>query len=218
MKKNILIIVLCLSLVLITNGCNKTKPSNFKDTYKTVAKYFSSPKKDENISAISYDEKNQIITIILIDNSKAKQEEVLNEVNVDEKYIKFEQGGPNRLFDAEISILDSKKNDTISFTKYFTKNDRNVYLENNIAELYIFDHQYRMSFKDYAVNTNQSLENSIKSVTDLLDKWDSLKDGGTTIYKGKDKNMTVIVCNTLEGNKDVYIGDYNLSHNDAKCR
>lgn len=221
MKKNILIIVLCISLILMTNGCNsqtKNKPNNYKDTSSAVDNYFQNAKKDENIAAISYDDEKQVVVVTLIDNNKENQEKFLSNVNVDKKYIEFEQGGTYNTFDAKIVTLDSVKEDKISFNKYLTKEDRTIYLENNIKELYIFDHQRRWTFKYYVTNTNQSLENSLKSVTDLLEKEANLKDGGTAIYKDKDKNMTVIACNTLNGNKDVYIGDYQLSFKDNMCK
>ena len=221
MKKNILIIVLCISLILMTNGCNsqtKNKPNNYKDTSSAVDNYFQNAKKDENIAAISYDDEKQVVVVTIIDNNKENQEKFLSNVNVDKKYIEFEQGGTYNTFDAKIVTLDSVKEDKISFNKYLTKENRTIYLENNIKELYIFDHQRRWTFKYYVTNTNQSLENSLKSVTDLLEKEANLKDGGTAIYKNKDKNMTVIACNTLNGNKDVYIGDYQLSFKDNMCK
>lgn len=221
MKKNILIIVLCISLILMTNGCNsqtKNKPNNYKDTSSAVDNYFQNAKKDENIAAISYDDEKQVVVVTLADNSQENQEKFLNVVNVDKKYIEFEQGGTYNTFDAKIVTLDNVKEDKISFNKYLTKEDRTIYLENNIKELYIFDHQSRWTFKYYVTNTNQSLERSLKSVTDLLEKEANLKDGGTAIYKNKVKNMTIIACNTLNGNKDVYIGDYQLSFKDNMCK
>ena len=221
MKKNILTIVLCISLILMTNGCNsqtKNKPNNYKDTSSVVNNYFQNVKKDENIAAISYDDEKQVVVVTLVDNSKENQEKFLSGANVDKKYIEFEQGGAYNTFDTKIVTLDSVKEDKISFNKYLTKENRTIYLENNIKELYIFDHQRRWTFKYYVTNTNQSLENSLKSVTDLLEKEANLKDGGTAIYKDKDKNMTVIACNTLNGNKDVYIGDYQLSFKDNMCK
>lgn len=221
MKKNILTIVLCISLILMTNGCNsqtKNKPNNYKDTTTVVNNYFQNAKKDENIAAISYDDEKQVVVVTLVDNSKENQEKFLRGANVDKKYIEFEQGGTYNTFDAKIVTLDSVKEDKISFNKYLTKENRTIYLENNIKELYIFDHQRRWTFKYYVTNTNQSLENSLKSVTDLLEKEANLKDGGTAIYKDKDKNMTIIACNTLSGNKDVYIGDYQLSFKDNMCK
>ena len=221
MKKNILTIVLCISLILMTNGCNsqtKNKPNNYKDTTTVVNNYFQNAKKDENITAISYDDEKQVVVVTLIDNSKENQEKFLSGANVDKKYIEFEQGGAYNTFDAKIVTLDSSKENEISFNKYLTKENRTIYLENNIKELYIFDHQSRWTFKYYVTNANQSLERSLKSVTNLLEKEANLKDGGTAIYKDKDKNMTIIACNTLNDNKDVYIGDYQLSFKDNMCK
>lgn len=222
MKKNILTIVLCISLILMTNGCNsrtKNKPNNYKDTSSVVDNYFQNAKKDENIAAISYDDEKQVVVVVtLVDNSKENQEKFLSGANVDKKYIEFEHGDTYNTFDAKIVTLDSVKEDKISFNKYLTKENRTIYLENNIKELYIFDHQRRWTFKHYVTNANQSLERSLKSVTDLLEKEANLKDGGTAIYKDKDKNMTIIACNTLNGNKDVYIGDYQLSFKDNMCK
>ena len=221
MKNNILTIVLCISLILMTNGCNsqtKNKPNNYKDTTTVVNNYFQNAKKDENIAAISYDDEKQVVVVTLVDNSKANQEKFLSGANVDKKYIEFEQGGAYNTFDAKIVTLDSSKENEISFNKYLTKENRTIYLENNIKELYIFDRQSRWTFKYYVTNADQSLERSLKSVTDLLEKEANLKDGGTAIYKNKDKNMTVIACNTLNGNKDVYIGDYQLSFKDNMCK
>ena len=222
MKKNILTIVLCISLILMTNGCNsktKNKPNNYKDTTTVVNNYFQNAKKDENIAAISYDDEKQVVVVVtLVDNSKENQEKFLSGANVDKKYIEFEQGGAYNTFDAKIVTLDSSKENEISFNKYLTKENRTIYLENNIKELYIFDHQSRWTFKYYVTNANQSLERSLKSVTNLLEKEANLKDGGTAIYKDKDKNMTIIACNTLNDNKDVYIGDYQLSFKDNICK
>lgn len=221
MKKNILIIVLCISLILMTNGCNsqtKNKPNNYKDTTTVVNNYFQNAKKDENITAISYDNEKQVVVVTLADNSKENQKKFLKSVNVDKKYIEFEQGGTYNTFDTKIVTLDNVKENDISFNKYLTKENRTIYLENNIKELYIFDHQSRWTFKYYVTNTNQSLERSLKSVTDLLEKEANLKDGGTAIYKNKVKNMTIIACNTLNGNKDVYIGNYQLSFKDNMCK
>ena len=221
MKKNILTIVLCISLILMTNGCNsqtKNKPNNYKDTTTVVNNYFQNAKKDENITAISYDDEKQVVVVTLIDNSKENQEKFLSGANVDKKYIEFEHGDTYNTFDAKIVTLDSSKENEISFNKYLTKENRTIYLENNIKELYIFDHQRRWTFKYYVTNANQSLERSLKSVTNLLEKEANLKDGGTAIYKDKDKNMTIIACNTLNDNKDVYIGDYQLSFKDNICK
>ena len=38
------------------------------------------------------------------------------------------------------------------------------------------------------------------------------------IFKNKDKNITLIKCNTIDGNKDIYIGDYNLNFKSNICK
>ena len=37
-------------------------------------------------------------------------------------------------------------------------------------------------------------------------------------YKDKDKNITIIACNTLDGNRDVYIGEYQLYYKENMCK
>ena len=46
-----------------------------------------------------------------------------------------------------------------------------------------------------------------------------LKDGGTTIYKSNTYDITIIKCNTIAGNKDIFIGDYTMNfYNDLMCK
>ncbi len=75
-----------------------------------------------------------------------------------------------------------------------------------------------MTFKDYANGLNQTLDRSIKDLTNKLEKTAALEDGGTTIYKDEDKNITIIACNTLNGNRDVYIGEYQLYYKENMCK
>ena len=62
------------------------------------------------------------------------------------------------------------------------------------------------------------MDKSIVSITNLLNKQSILKDGGTIIFKNKDKNITLIKCNTIDGNKDIYIGNYNLNFKSNMCK
>lgn len=85
MKNKLLIIMLCLSLVLITSGCgNTTRPTTLEDTYKVVGNYFGNEKVDRsNLSLYYLDEKNNVIVVELINNSKEKQDAFLSKANVD---------------------------------------------------------------------------------------------------------------------------------------
>ena len=62
------------------------------------------------------------------------------------------------------------------------------------------------------------MDKSFEGITNLLNKQSILKDGGTIIFKNKNKNITLIKCNTIDNNKDIYIGDYNLNFKSNMCK
>ena len=103
----------------------------------------------------------------------------------------------------------------------YSKENRTIYIkeskDNVTRELPLSDSMNKI-LKSYISNVNQSLDDSIKNITDKLDAVDMLKDGGTKIYKSKDKDMTIITCKTLDGNKDIYIGDYSMKHESSMCK
>lgn len=77
-----------------------------------------------------------------------------------------------------------------------------------------------MTLKDYISKSYQTMDDSIKSITDLLALDVTLKDGGTEIYRSEEYDMTLIKCNRLkvEGtNKDIFIGDYSLQFDEEMC-
>ena len=56
-------------------------------------------------------------------------------------------------------------------------------------------------------------------LTDKYDLYAELNDGGTKIYKSNKDNATIVVCHTTFGNKDVFIGDYNMQFdNESMCK
>ena len=57
--------------------------------------------------------------------------------------------------------------------------------------------------------------NAINEIIDTLKLEDTLKDGGTQIYKG---DITLIKCNTLDGNKDIYFGNDNMKYKQNFCK
>ena len=107
------------------------------------------------------------------------------------------------------------KND-IRFNEYFTFNDRKIYLAGNSNEFYIVDKE-TMTLKTYLSNYNGTIDESIKKITDKLELTGALYDGGTTIYKSKDKDVTLIKCQKMTGNNNIYIGDYSLEYTDDLC-
>ena len=222
--KEIRIIILCLILTLVTFGCsNKSdkKPTNLQDTYSAVGNYFGDSSVDRsNLGAYYIDEENNIIVVNLIDNSDSKQEEFLEKANIDSKYIKFQQGGPyntNSLdIDLKVSSEDNDKN--IKFKEYLKLDNRTIYLAENVSELFIVENKKQTSLKKYIINSTEVVDKLVENITNLLNKQSILKDGGTIIFKNKDKNITLIKCNTIDGNKDIYIGDYNLNFKSNICK
>ena len=113
------------------------------------------------------------------------------------------------------------KNDNKGITKfrdYYTYNDRKkIYLANNIEEFYIIDNDYKMTLKKFVSTVYQTFDDSIKDITDKLELTGALYDGGTKIYKSKEKDITLINCQKMDGNNNIYIGDYSLELEENMC-
>lgn len=222
--KKICILVLCLVLTLVTFGCgNKSvqKPTNLQDTYSAVGNYFGDSSVDRsNLGAFYLDEENNIIVVNLIDNSETKQNEFLEKANIDSKYIKFKQGGPynTNSLDIDLKVSSENNNENIKFKEYLKLDNRTIYLAENVSELFIVENKNQISLRKYIINSTQLVDKLIENITNLLNKQSILKDGGTVIFKNKDKNITLIKCNTIDNNKDIYIGDYNLNFKSSMCK
>ena len=224
MKKNILTIILCFLLLVITSACehkSQDKPNNLEDTYKAINAYFSTSHADKsNLSAFYVDSEKHVIIVELVENTTPNQKKFLKLTNVDEKYIEFRKDGPyeDNDIDIELSVAFDQTCGNIEFNEYLNDYNIKVYLEENVNDLYVTFLGKKMTFKDYANGLNQTLDRSIKDLTNKLEKTAVLDDGGTTIYKDEDKNITIIACNTLDGNRDVYIGEYQLYYKENMCK
>lgn len=120
--------------------------------------------------------------------------------------------------DFDFYITKAQEHNAIRFNDYYTTDNRTIYLAGNIEEFYIVDNGSKMTLKYYISNANQTFNRSIQTVTDKLELQDTLKDGGTKIYKSKDKDMTWIVCNTTKNDKNILIGDYSMEYKDGDCK
>jgi len=112
-------------------------------------------------------------------------------------------------------VLKQKDNCSNEVNEYVDMNGRKVYLV-CIDEIdLMIDNKVIMTLEYHFTNVNQTFDTSINEITGNLEVYDILKDGGTTIYKND--NLTVIKCNTLSGNQDIYIGNGNLKFKDSYC-
>lgn len=69
----------------------------------------------------------------------------------------------------------------------------------------------KVDIKNYIENNDSAIDNIIST----LNLEDVFKDGGTTIYKG---DITLIRCNTLDGNRDIYIGNKDMKFKSNFCQ
>lgn len=91
-----------------------------------------------------------------------------------------------------------------------SKDGRNIYtycIENITIEM----KDRKAELKSY-IEDNR---NAINEIIASLKLEDILKDGGTQIYRG---DITLIKCNTLDGNKDIYIGNNNMKYKQNFCK
>lgn len=118
----------------------------------------------------------------------------------------------------DFHIIKPQVHNDIRFNEYYTADNRTIYLAGNLEEIYVIDNGNKMTLKYYISNTNRTFDRSIETITNKLELKDTLKDGGTKIYKSKEKDITIIKCNTLKNDKNIFIGDYSMEYTDGDCQ
>lgn len=115
-------------------------------------------------------------------------------------------------------ILKDRCNNEVS--EYYNSKNQKIYFV-CLDEMYIQEGDYKITLKDYLHNKN--LETEMQNMTDMMEVNEIYKDGGTTIYRDKNKKLssngfTIIKCNTLDGNKNIYFGTSNLEYIEDFCK
>ncbi len=110
-----------------------------------------------------------------------------------------------------LEVVKSDLQDGNKFNVYLENNDRIIYLSSSLKEVYYYDGS-KMRLKEYIKKTWQTMDDSIKHITDLLTLENTIKDGGTKIYSSMEYDMKLIECNRINYKRDIYIGDYNLDY------
>ena len=119
----------------------------------------------------------------------------------------------------KIEVIKSEYHNEIKFNKYLERNNKVIYLAGNLEEIYYIELDTRMTLKDYISKSYQTIDDGIKHLTDNMNLIDTLKDGGTTIYKSSEYDITVVKCNTIAGNKNIFIGDHLMKFDsDSMCK
>ena len=110
-----------------------------------------------------------------------------------------------------IKVKKTTLQNTNKFNEYLKRDGITIYFASNILEVYYNDVKKDMTLKYFIENVNQTTDDSIKQIARYLDKKEIYKDGGSTVYRSKEYDITLVKCNNMSGNKDVYIGDYNMN-------
>ena len=116
-----------------------------------------------------------------------------------------------------IKITKKLTNHGNKFDKYFERDNQVIYLNSNIEEVYYYQEYEVYPLKYYLENTWQTISDGIKHLTDVLENTTTIRDGGTKVYKNEKIDITIITCHTIEGNRDIYIGDYSMNFSSLMC-
>ena len=113
-----------------------------------------------------------------------------------------------------IKVKKTTLQNTNKFNEYLKKDGITIYFASNIEEVYLnlfYRDISNMTLKYYIENINEPIKDAIKDITQYLNREGIYKDGGSTVYRSKEYDITLVKCNNMSGNKDVYIGDYNMN-------
>lgn len=122
----------------------------------------------------------------------------------------------HKSYEFDFEIVKTDTYNSIKYNKYYEYSDRVIYFKPYIEEFYVYD-DIKMTLLDYVSKTYQTLDDGIKSITDNMDLEATFRDGGTKLYKSKVKDISILVCNKVTGNKDIYVGDYSMNYESDMC-
>ena len=219
MKRIVLIILCCL---LVLTGCNK------KEEHSFIAKVIEVSSNSIIVEPDLLEDERKSSDRFIID---LKDNDTIYEID---DYVKIYYDGVifesypaqveatkiEKLIESKMANNKIKKFDHYDSSKYYEyckMDDRIIYFDGSIKEIYIIDEK-EVSLKEYISTTYQTLDDSIKHITENMDKIVTLRDGGTTIYKSKSLDLTVTTCNTTNKNKDIYFSDYKSTFNETMCK
>ena len=94
-----------------------------------------------------------------------------------------------------------------------SKDGEAVVQEFNLKDVY-----YRSNGKKYTLKEFVKSDGEFSEITSLLGEGISYDDGGSMLYSSDEYDLSVLVCGTLDGNKDIYVGDYTMYYDNTMCK
>ena len=119
--------------------------------------------------------------------------------------------------------IEVKESDSCSKDLYYSEDDRDIYLY-CLDSILVNDGSSTVELRDYLNNEGISIDEFI----DLFIEVDTYDDGGSKIYRElgdttqvngfTDRGLTILECNTIEGNKDIYLGSIDMEYDTSFCK
>lgn len=222
MKKVIFTILVCGVMIFGITGCgNKSekeiKKEDLESVNNQIIEYFQTNGVEnyKNFAFNYVDEENKAVIVGLINNSEEEQE-IFRKNIVDSKLIKFIKGERSENVNNSFKLIFNQKPGNVK-KQIVDKNtnkqyDYNLYVWNGDVQIVIDDKTYSL---EEALNGNMiTIEKIIEKANQDLPDTSSYDDGGSKVYKYD--TYTIIKLHTIDGNRDVYIGNEKLSIHDIK--
>ena len=99
------------------------------------------------------------------------------------------------------------------FNKYLEMEEQDIYIETNLKDVYYNSNGKRYTLKEFVKSDGEFSE-----ITSLLGEGISYDDGGSMLYSSDEYDLSVLMCGTLDGNKDIYVGDYTMYYGNTMCK
>ena len=114
--------------------------------------------------------------------------------------------------DAILSVSKDNKIEVQEFNKYSEFDVRVVYLETKLKDVY-----YNKDGKKYSLKEYIKTIDDVKEITSLLEDYRSYDDGGSQLFSSKEYDLSILICNKINGTSDIYIGDSNMNYINPMC-
>ena len=214
-------------MVLGMTGCRKAKQNNSDDIHTFVGTVTECEEKtmivrpNENEEEYKFSNKFRIEYVSGFNSCKVGDKVTITYKGMINESYPAQVGTTNiEINDFDFYITKPENHNDIRFNDYYTVENRTIYLSGNIGEFYIKDQDKDkdITLKTYLSTAYQTLDDGIKNITDKLELTVTLKDGGTKIYKSKNKDIIMIVCRTTKNDKNILIGDYSMEYTEGNCK
>ena len=103
-----------------------------------------------------------------------------------------------------------------------THKELNHWVENKITEFFLEtklkDVYYNKDDKKYSLKEYIKTIDDVKEITSLLEDYRSYDDGGSQLFSSKEYDLSILICNKINGTSDIYIGDSNMTYSGTMCK